>query len=248
MKVLSLILVFECVSVVADAAVDCPVTLFDESHVDVPGFEYQGRDLAWYGTSELAVLIRKDGDYPTRVKSLTLWREGEWDLDRVDVVARSMDDVDEVATSWWTTSAHFPDGSSVMHNPISFPSAGCWEVTAAYHHDAALNFVTMVTKTSDFHYGSTTAWVADAANAKQLIDKLVSGLRMRDYFGFTWQPPNDWASFETALREMPLPQTVFIKGFARLEERLPEIAWKMRATLDYAASFPGHSSISYQED
>ena len=233
----------------ASPSTDCPVTIVEESDVDVPVFTAQNdQDCVWHGTHRLAVWIAGDGVFSTRCSGkMWWWRQGDWHQDKLHVTARRLDDPGIVGDSWWTSNATLGDGSRLMLNPIGFPTAGCWEVTASYYDDASLTFVTEVREPTEITYAVSSVSVGAATSRKNLLRRLAAGLRMRDYFGYTWEIPRDWQAFEEALEEVPLPRTLEVYGFDRLSQELPGEARMMAAVMEGAASRAGSTDIVYKE-
>ena len=230
----------------ADAYAECPRTLIQASQAQVPLLTTPNEfDLVWHGTHKLAVLINKDGNFCEQCGKMWWWREGEWDQDKLHVNARLLDNPDITATSWWTSSGTFDDGSRAMLNPIDFPSAGCWEVTASYHDDTSLTFVTYVSEPTESTYGMSGVNV-NAENLQQLFKQLAGGLRMRDYFGYTWNTPKDWQSFEIELAKTPFPEMLEVYGFSLLKIRMPLDAEKLATLLQQAAASAGITTIEFK--
>lgn len=233
--------------VYADSSAECPQTVIETSQVEVPGFKIPNdHGFVWYGTGKLAVWIKGDGNYCTECGKLWWWREGEWEQDRLHVTARHLDNADVTANSWWTSNATFSDGSRAMLNPIAFPNAGCWEVSATYYDDASLTFTTYVSERSEITYGMSGVNVGNVENLDQLFDRLAAGLRMRDYFGYAWEQPRDWRTFADALAQMPLPQTFEVLGFARFQIRMPLEAETMASFLKQAAARVDNATIEFK--
>ena len=229
-----------------DAYAECPKTLIQASQTKMPLFTTPNQfDLVWHGTHKLAVLINKDGNFCEQCGKMWWWREGEWDQDKLHVNARLLDNPDITATSWWTSSGTFDDGSRAMLNPIDFPSAGCWEVTASYHDDTSLTFVTYVSEPTESTYGMSGVNV-NAENLQQLFKQLAGGLRMRDYFGYTWNTPKDWQSFEIELAKTPFPEMLEVYGFSLLKIRMPLDAEKLATLLQQAAASAGNTTIEFK--
>ena len=230
----------------AESPAECPQTVIETSQVAVPGFKSPSRyGQVWYGTDKLAVWITGDGNYCTGCDRLWWWREGEWEQDRLHVNARCLDNPNVTANSWWTSNATFSDGSRAMLNPIAFPSAGCWVVSATYFDDASLTFTTYVSEPSETAYAMSGTYVANVENLSQLFDRLTSGLRMTDYFGYAWERPQDWRSFEGALAQMPLPELFEVRGYAHLHRRMPRAAERMAALLEQAAARADNATIEF---
>ena len=232
----------------ADAYAECPRTLIQASQTEVPLFTTPNQfDLVWHGTHKLAVLINKDGNFCEQCGKMWWWREGEWDQEKLHVNARLLDNPEITAMSWWTSNATFSDGSRAMLNPIAFPSAGCWEVTASYYDDASLTFVTYVSEPTESTYVRSGVNV-NAENLQQLFKQLAGGLRMRDYFGYAWNTPKNWQTFEIELAKMPLPEVLEVYGFSLLKRTMPLEAEKLELLLQQAAASAGNTmSIKFRD-
>ena len=229
----------------ADRSTECPTTVIEASQIEAPGFKTPNDyGYVWYGSDKLAVWINGDGNYCSECGKLWWWREGEWEQDRLHVTASRVDNANITATSWWTSNATFSDGRAML-NPIAFPSAGCWEVSATYYDDASLTFTTYVSEPSEHTYGRSSAYVANVENLDQLFDHLTTGLRMTDYFGYVWERPQNWRSFEDALTQMPLPETFEVRGFTKLKNRMPLEAETLAALLKQAAARVDNATVEF---
>ena len=230
----------------ADRSTQCPKTVIEAPQIEVALFNTPNDyGHVWYGTDKLAVWINGDGNYCTECGKLWWWREGEWDQDKLRVTASRVDNDNITATSWWTSNATFSDGSRAMLNPIAFPSAGCWEVSASYHDDASLAFITYVSGPTEITYGMSGVDVSSVESPEQLIDRLTTGLRMTDYFGYVWERPQNWRSFEDALAQMPLPETFEVRGFTKLKKRMPLEAETLAALLKQAAARVDNATVEF---
>jgi hypothetical protein len=120
---------------------ECPVTLPATSPVAVPhGTSTERR---WYGSDALAVLVPADGRWkgmgPSRNwgDKFWVWRRG-YDAKQEPKPALTftgvkLDDGQTPARMKIEKATNaFGDGWNSMLAPMSFPSAGCWQVTATY--------------------------------------------------------------------------------------------------------------------
>ncbi len=133
--------------------VSCQTTDTSISRVNVPGSSAPGFGRVWYGSEKLAVLISVDGHWLVQsaernyFDKLWWWRKGyvwrEETSPNLIVIARRLDgDAPDVRVDR-TTNALVANDVSLMLNGLSFPTAGCWEVTGTYR-ETSLTFVTLV--------------------------------------------------------------------------------------------------------
>ena len=69
---------------------------------------------------------------------------------------------------------------------------------------------------------------------------------MRDYFGYAWNTPKDWQTFEIELAKMPLPEVIEVYGFSLLKRRMPLDAEKLELLLQQAAASAGNTTIEFK--
>jgi hypothetical protein len=131
--------------------ISCPVTLPESSAVDVPG-QLSGEHRIWYGSSDLAVLLPRDGswlgmgpEHHYRDK-LWWWRRG-YDANAEPtpdlVLEATRLDSDAPAVRVDNATSGYGDGWSAMLTGVEFPASGCWQVEARYRQ-ALLTFVVSV--------------------------------------------------------------------------------------------------------
>ena len=212
-------------------ALGCPKTLVPDSQVEVPGIA-SGHGQVWYGSESLAVSLSGDGTFSTKHK-LLWWREGAWDHDELYVRAKRVSGKPITANSWWSTNMS-TNRWSVMHNPIGFPTPGCWQVTGTYE-DASITFVTNVNEKTTFTYGSAGIYVSDVHNSEQLHQRLAANLKLPRIQRFFEQREYEytWDAFKEAIKSpsTPLPEKIPVVGFEMLKQRLPSDARLLRDLL-----------------
>ena len=150
------LLVFMATQVSAQGdANGCPVTTAPEASF-VPPDPYPANaaeDAFWYGTSDLwtqlpdtgiwSGLPRRDDGYSNK---LFLWEQGyDWRKEpkpEIVLILRRLDAHAPLAVSQGGTNAIL-DGGASMLTGVTFPTEGCWELTA-YHAGHTLTFVVSV--------------------------------------------------------------------------------------------------------
>lgn len=131
----------------------CPATK-PPNPAFVPSAPYPvnaGPDAFWYGDKDLWAFLPVDGVWrglPYRanegyLNKLPLWKQGydgrkEQQPD-ITVVLRRLDSNAPLVTTRYGTNA-FADNTWVMLTGVTFPTHGCWEVTAS-HDGHTLTFV-----------------------------------------------------------------------------------------------------------
>lgn len=110
-----------------------------------PVFQSESDSYGWYGSENLAALIRKDGHWNGMGKEHNFRDKFWWSADGYDahtdsnpnlvVFAENQDSPGSIASASQATNA-FGDNWDAMLVMLEFPNAGCWQITGTYGDQA----------------------------------------------------------------------------------------------------------------
>ena len=130
----------------------CDVTVPSATLKDGPVVRLGGSGQFWHGSSKLAVLLTRNGEWPIKDASrrysdkLWWWREGyvaSAEPEPPLVLVGKQLDGDRLTFELHGATHGLVDDVDLMLTDLRFPAPGCWEVTGSYA-DTSLSFVTRV--------------------------------------------------------------------------------------------------------